>query len=121
VVADSAYGNDYDFRAGLRERGLQYAVAVELSFKVWTSDPAQVPVGANKSGGRPRQYPALQDLPAAKTLAAVAKDLPQQAWHNITWRQGTKGAMRSRFAQVRVWAAHGWKRQEHPKRVMEWC
>jgi SRSO17 transposase len=120
VVADSAYGNDYDFRAGLRERGLQYAVAVEPSVKVWTSDPNQAPVAATKSVGRPRQYPALKDLPEAKTLAEVAKDLPKQAWRNITWRQGTKGPMRSRFAQVKVWAAHGWKRQEHPKRVMEW-
>jgi len=120
VVADSAYGNDFDFRAGLRERGLQYAVAVEPSVKVWTSDPAHVPLAANKPVGRPRQYPALKDLPAAKTLAEVAKALPKQAWHNITWRQGTKGPMRSRFAQVKVWAAHGWKRQEHPKRVMEW-
>jgi SRSO17 transposase len=120
VVADSAYGNDFDFRAGLRERGLQYAVAVEPGVKVWTSDPAQVPLAANKPVGRPRQYPALKDLPEAKTLAEVAKALPKQAWHNILWRQGTKGPMRSRFAQVKVWAAHGWKRQEHPKRVMEW-
>lgn len=120
VVADSAYGNDFDFRAGLRERGLQYAVAVEPSVKVWTSDPAHVPLAANKPVGRPRQYPALKDLPAAKTLAEVAKAVPKQAWHNITWRQGTKGPLRSRFAQVKVWAAHGWKRQEHPKRVMEW-
>jgi SRSO17 transposase len=120
VVADSAYGNDYDFRAGLRERGLQYAVAVEPSVKVWTSDPGQVALVPNKSKGRPRQYPALNDLPAAKTLAEVAQELPKQAWKNITWRQGTKGPMRSRFAQVKVWAAHGWKRQEHPKRVLEW-
>jgi SRSO17 transposase len=120
VVADSAYGNDYAFRAALRERGLQYAVAVEPSVKVWTSDPAQVPVVANKSVGRPRQYPALKDLPAAKTLAEVVRELPKQAWHNIIWRQGTKGPMRSRFAQVKVWAAHGWKRQEHPQRVREW-
>jgi len=120
VVADSAYGNDFDFRAGLRERGLQYAVAVEPSVKVWTSDPAQVPLAANKPVGRPRQYPALKDLPEPKTLAEVAKALPKQAWRNITWRQGAKGPMRSRFAQVKVWAAHGWKRQEHPKRVMEW-
>jgi SRSO17 transposase len=120
VVADSAYGNDFDFRAGLRERGLQYAVAVEPSTKVWTSDPAQTPVAASKPMGRPRQYPALKDLPEAHTLAEVAKNLPAQAWHNITWRQGTKGPMRSRFAQVKIWAAHGWSRQEHPKRVMEW-
>lgn len=120
VVADSAYGNDFDFRAGLRERGLRYAVAVEPNLKVWTSDPAQVPLAASKPTGRPRQYPALKDLPAAKTLTEVAQALPKQAWRQITWRQGTKGPMRSRFAQVKVWAAHGWKRQEHPRRVMEW-
>ena len=120
VVADSAYGNDYDFRAGLRERGLQYAGAVEPSTKVWTSDPNQVPVAASKPTGRPRQYAALNDLPEAKTLTEVAQSLPPQAWRNITWRQGTKGPMCSRFAQIKVWAAHGWKRQEHPQRVMEW-
>jgi SRSO17 transposase len=120
VVADSAYGNDFDFRAGLRERGLQYAVAVESSTKVWTSDPAQVPVAASKPTGRPRQYAALKDLPEAKSLADVASALPKQAWQNVTWRQGTKGPMRSRFAQVKVWAAHGWSRQEHHPRVMEW-
>jgi len=120
VVADSAYGNDFDFRASLRERGLQYAVAVEPSIKVWTTDPDRVPLTAAKPTGRPREYPALKDLPEAKTLPEVAKELPKKAWRNITWRQGTKGPMRSRFAQVNVWAAHGWKRQEHPKRVMEW-
>jgi SRSO17 transposase len=120
VVADSAYGNDFDFRAGLRERELHYAVAVEPSTKVWTSDPAEVPVPASKPTGRPRQYPALKDMPEAKTLADVAKGLPKSAWHDITWRQGTKGPMRSRFARVEVWAAHGWLRQEHPKRAVEW-
>ena len=120
VVADSAYGNDFDFRAGLRERGLQYAVAVEPSIKVWTTDPGLTPLAASKPRGRPREYPALKDLPAAKTLVEVANGLPKTAWRNITWRQGTKGPMRSRFAQVKVWAAHGWKRQEHPPRVMEW-
>jgi SRSO17 transposase len=120
VVADSAYGNDFAFRAGLRQRGLQYAVAVEPGSKVWTGDPAPVPVAASQPAGRPRQYPAWQDLPEAKTLAAVAQDLPERAWRTMTWGQGTKGPMRSRFAQVKVWAAQGWKRQEHPQRVMEW-
>ena len=120
VVADSAYGNDFDFRAGLRQRGLQHAVAVEPGTKVWTSNPAQVPVGASKPTGRPRQHTALKDLSEAKTSLAVAAALPSRAWRKITWRQGTKGPMCSRFAQVQVWAAHGWKRQEHPERVMEW-
>jgi SRSO17 transposase len=44
VVADSAYGNDYAFREGLREEGLSYVVAVEPNSKAWTSDPAQEPL-----------------------------------------------------------------------------
>jgi SRSO17 transposase len=120
VVADSAYGNDFEFRAGLRKRGLQYAVAVEPGTKVWTSDPAQVPVAASKRRGRPRQYPAPKDMPAAQTLSEVAKDLPARDWRTITWRQGTKGPMRSCFATIEVWAAHGWNRAEHPQRVREW-
>jgi SRSO17 transposase len=120
VVADSAYGDDFEFRASLRERGLQYAVAVKLGTKVWTSDPAQVPVTASKSRGRPRKHPALKDMPTPKTLAEVARDLPLKDWQNVTWRQGTKGPMRSRFARVKVWAAHGWNRAEHPQRVPEW-
>ena len=86
VVADSAYGNDFEFRAGLRARGLQYVVAVEPGTKVWTSDPAQVPVAASKPRGRPRQYPAPKDMPTAQTLSDVAKDLPASDWQTITWR-----------------------------------
>ena len=120
IVADSAYGNDFDFRAGLRERGLQYAVSVEPSTKVWLSDPALVPLPPGKSRGRPRKHAVLKDLPPAQTLAEVARGLRKSAWHNITWRQGTKGPMNSRFAKIRVWAAHAWLRSEHPPRVMEW-
>ena len=120
VVADSAYGNDFDFRAGLRERGLQYAVAVEPTTKVWLSDPALVPLPPGKTTGRPRKHAFLTDLPKVQTLAEVAEGLPKSAWHHITWRQGTKGPMRARFAKIEVWAAHGWLRSEHPERVPEW-
>lgn len=120
VVADSAYGNDFDFRAGLRERGLRYAVSVEPTTKVWLSDPAVVPLPPGRPKGRPRKHALLKDLPRAQTLAAVAQGLPQSAWHHISWRQGTKGPMNSRFAKVEAWAAHGWLRSEHPPRVREW-
>ncbi|MEO6338044.1 MAG: IS701 family transposase [Verrucomicrobiota bacterium] len=120
VVADSAYGNDFDFRAGLRERGLRYAVSVEPTTKVWLSDPAVVPLPPGRPKGRPRKHALLKDLPRAQTLAAVAQGLPQSAWHPISWRQGTKGPMNSRFAKVEAWAAHGWLRSEHPPRVREW-
>ena len=120
VVADSAYGNDFDFRAALRERGLAYGVAVEPNLKVWLEDPNNIKLPARKRTGRPRQFPRLSDLPAALDLLTAAQQLPAYAWRTVIWRQGSKGAMSSRFAKVKVWAAHGWKRQEHPPRVAEW-
>jgi SRSO17 transposase len=119
IVADSAYGNSFDFRQTLRERGLHYVVAVEPTTVVWTTDP-NLPLPPPKATGRPRRHPPLSDLPPAQTLLAVAKALPASAWRSVQWRQGTKGPMRSRFAKVLIWAAHGWKAQAHPKRVAEW-
>jgi SRSO17 transposase len=36
----------------------------------------------------------------------VAFELAPQHWHNVTWREGTNAKLRSRFARVRVRAAH---------------
>lgn len=122
IVADSAYGNSFDFRQTLRERGLDYVVAVEPTTVAWTTDPNRPlpPPKATGRPGRPRRHPPLADLPPAQTLLAVAKALPASAWRSVQWRQGTKGPMRSRFAKVLIWAAHGWKAQAHPERVAEW-
>jgi SRSO17 transposase len=35
----------------------------------------------------------------------VARALPASAWRSITWRDGSKGKLRSRFAAVRIWPA----------------
>lgn len=120
VVADSAYGNDFALRAALRERGLQYAVAVEPSTKVWTSDPNLVELPPPKPRGRPRQRPLPESLPPAKDLAQVAQDLPASAWHQVLWRHGSKGPMASRFAKIPVWAAHRPAGPEPTPRAPEW-
>lgn len=120
VVADSAYGNDFLFRAGLRARGLHYAVAVEPSTKVWSCDPNLVPVPASKKTGRPRRFAPVSALPEPLDLRSLAQQLPSSAWTKVTWRAGSKGALQSRFAKLKVWAAHGWKAQAHPARVAEW-
>jgi SRSO17 transposase len=120
VVADSAYGNEFGFRQALREMGLCYAVAVESTTKVWTDDPNQIPVPASKPTGRPRRFVPLASLPPPLDLLALARSLPSQAWKRVTWRHGSHGPQRSRFAKVQVWAAHGWRKQQHPDRVAEW-
>ena len=120
VVGDSAYGNNYEFREQLRRRQLSYVMAVEPTTVVWSQDPNAVPVLPSPPTGRPRRYPPLASTPAPHDLASVAKQLPKTAWKKVTWREGTRGPQRSRFAKLKVWAAHGWRAQMHPERVAEW-
>lgn len=120
VVADSAYGNTFEFREQLRRRGLSYVVAVEPKTVVWKQDPKAVPVPPSAPTGRPRRYPPLASTPTPQDFATVARQLPASAWKKVTWREGTRGPQRSRFAKLKVWAAHGWRAQRHPERVAEW-
>jgi len=119
VVADSFYGNDFGFRHAWRQRGLSYAVPVEPTTVVWTEDP-QRPLPPPKGKGRPRKYPPLESWPRPQDLGTLAGQLPNSAWRMVEWRQASRGRQRSRFARLRVWAAHGWRQQEHPLRVAEW-
>ena len=121
VLADAAYGNDFSFRQALRERQLQYAVEVEPTTVVWTADP-NLPMPAPKKPkvGRPRRYPPPAGLAPPQSLKEVAQQLPASAWRRVTWRQGSRGAQRSRFVMLPVWAAHSWQTQAHLARVREW-
>lgn len=49
----------------------------------------------------------------------MAQSLPKEAWQEVTWDQGSKGPLRSRFAAVRVHAAHGCREGVSP-RPEEW-
>jgi SRSO17 transposase len=121
VLADSAYGNDFSFRQALRARQLHYAVQVEPTTVAWTTDPnLPVPAPTKKKMGRPRRYPPLAVLAPPQSLEQIAQQLPVSAWRQVTWRQGSRGAQRSRFAMLPVWAAHGWQAQPHLARVREW-
>jgi len=119
VIADAAYGNSFEFREALRQRHRHYVMAVEASTVVWQTDP-NLALPPPTGRGRPRQYPALSSLPKPQNLLAIARHLPASAWKQVTWRQGSQGAQRSRFALTPVWAAHGWRAQKHPPRVREW-
>ena len=115
VLADSDYGDDYRWRAALRQRAVGYCVAVEPRAKAWTSAPVGSPPPAT---GRP----APKDpLPDPKRLDQIARELPPQAWRKITWRDGTRGPMQGRFARVPIWASHGYTQRQHGgERAREW-
>ena len=119
LVSDSFYGDSYDFRQQLQQRQLKYVVTVEPQTQVWTQDP-QTPTTTTQRPGRPRKVPTPAGLPPPQDLPTVAGQLPPSAWRNVTWREGSRGLQRCRFARLPVWAAHGWRSGKRAPRVAEW-
>jgi len=99
VLADAGYGMSAPFRQGLTARKLAWAVGIPRHLKVYPADVQMIrPVTPR---GRPRQR--IPD-----TLSVAAQDMLATAkWQNISWRTGTKGKLRARFAAVRVRVADG--------------
>jgi SRSO17 transposase len=104
VLADAAYGNSTEFRHGLAHRGLQYVVGVQSTTAVWAQPTPVVAPRRPTAHAQPRPPDSRPQPLALRELAAV---LPRQAWRTLTWRQGSQGPQRSRFAACRVQPAHG--------------
>lgn len=106
VLADAAYGNDSQFREGLTELGLEYVVGVQKSTTVWR--PGEAPRSAKRWKGRGRPPTLLRRDKNHQPLSVkqLAESLAASAWENVSWRQGTKQRLRSRFAALRVRVAH---------------
>jgi len=107
VLGDSLYGDVYEFRQGLRSRGLNYVVQVSGDLTAWTEDPHPSEPPMKRGGKVPRKRLYAKELPPARSLCQIAKDLPSRSWKTITWREGTKGPLSSRFARVILWMANG--------------
>ncbi len=107
VLADSAYGDTYEFRQGLRDRTLDYVVQVSGELTAWTEDPHPAEPPMKRGGQIPRKRFYAKDFPSPQNLCQIAQELPSGSWKDITWREGTKGPLSSRFARVIVWMANG--------------
>ena len=103
IVTDAGYGVTTEFRDQLRARGLCYVVGITGDVSMWRGEVKPKPV-AYQGFGRPRKA----RMPEAETAAAIAKSLPESAWNDVVWREGTKGPMQGRFAAIRVQPSHGY-------------
>jgi SRSO17 transposase len=114
VVADSAYGNDTHFREGITELGLPYVVGVHQNMTVWPPGEVPRPKPRRKGRGRPptRLHRDAEHQPVS--VKQLAMSLPRQAWKTVTWREGTRGELQSRFAAVRVRPAHRDQKRSEP-------
>jgi SRSO17 transposase len=119
VVADAGYGNTTAFREGLIALGVSYAVGIAAETSVWPPGTAPLPPRRWRGQGRPPTRHRRTRTHQPRTVRAVAVDLPRSAWQVVRWREGTRGPMQSRFAAVRVRAAHRDHRSA-PPRPPEW-
>jgi len=106
VLADAGYGNNGAFRAGVRARGLNYAVAINASTTVWVID---------RKGGHGL---------VKWTAKEIAKELGKKRFRRTTWREGTSERLSAKFATRRVVVGHddGQSPSEREEQwlLMEW-
>ena len=119
VLADAGYGVDTAFRTALTALGLRYLLGIPSSTSLWP--PGSAPLPPKSWSGRGRPPPRVRRNPDHRPLSALdlAKQLPAQAWQDVTWREGTNAPLTSRFAAVRVHPAHR-DHLRHEPRPEEW-
>ncbi|MGV9249702.1 IS701 family transposase [Streptomyces sp. NPDC003710] len=99
VVADAAYGTNAHLRAALTDRGIDYVLAVRADV---TAHPFDAEPETPDRNGPIGCWPQPRYRQPALSVAALSAGLGPQAFTTIAWRQGTRGALQSRFAAVRV-------------------
>src|SRR3954468_17954589 len=119
VLADPAYGNDTALRDGITALGLLYGVSIQASTTVWP--PGLEPLPPKPSSGKGRPAKRLRREAGHQPVSAkqMAQSLPAAAYRTVNWREGSRGALQSRFAAVRVRPAHRDTTLEVP-RAVEW-
>lgn len=125
VLADAGYGTDTAFRTELTKMGMTYVVGIQSTTTVWK--PGERPQGATvrkRRTGRPRKLQRRTSNHQPISARELALSLPVESWKNVTWRQGVKQKLRSRFTALRVRPAHRdyWRSEPHPEEwlLIEW-
>jgi SRSO17 transposase len=106
MLADADYGRSVEFRDGVRERGLDYALAVPSTTVVWRIDAQDCRRG--------------DSIAVAALAAQIAR---RRGFRRVTWRDATKKPLTARFAVRRVLpvADDGWDPARERERVWLIC
>lgn len=96
VLMDAGHGVNTALRDGVTALGLSYVAGILPQTSVWKQGEGPLPP---KLMRRDEEHQPV----SARELAL---SLPPSAWKTITWREGACETLSSRFARVRVRAAH---------------
>jgi SRSO17 transposase len=119
VLMDAGYGADTKLRTEIAALGLSYIAGIHPHTTVWPQGRGPLPPKAWSGRGRPARRIRRDREHRPVPVKALALGLPETAWETITWREGSADWLTSRFARLRVRAAHRDERLTEP-RPEEW-
>ena len=120
VLGDAAYGDDTALRDWLTEQELVYALGVRTGTTVWWGEHQPVAAPVIGKRGKTKTHLTRDEPHQPISVLTLAKALSPQCFRSVTWRQGSAEPLRSRFARVRVRAAHRDVPREEEWLVIEW-
>jgi len=94
VLMDAGYGANTELRTSIGALGLTYVAGIMPHTSVWATR------------GRPPECVRCDGKEQPVSVKELAFGLPKSAWRTIKWREGVAEPLSSRFARVRVRAAH---------------
>jgi SRSO17 transposase len=123
VLGDQAYGNDAKLRTRLHREGIDYVLSIGPECDVYAPDTVFV-VPPRKPGSRGPAPSALQAEAEPQSIAELVAGLDEDAWQTLAFRDVDGQQIVSRFALVRVIAAHPIDRGRQAPReewlIVEW-
>src|SRR4051812_21176851 len=124
VLMDAGYGSDTQLRTDVTALGLSYIAGILSNTSVWAQGRAPLPPKPWSGRGRPPKLMRRDNEHQPISVKALALALEQAAWTEIAWREGAVDRLTSRFARVRVRAAHRdyWLGEPRPEEwlLIEW-
>ncbi len=121
VPADAGYGVDTALRERHSELSPPYVAGVTGQVRVWPPGHAPLPPEPYSGCANVPTHQRLGDAKHQRPLSAkeLAFELDPSQWQTLEWRERPNFTLRSRFAQVRVHAAHR-DHQRSQLRAQEW-
>src|SRR5215210_4421645 len=119
VLMDAGYGSHTQLRTDVTGLGLSYMAGILSNTSVWAPGRAPLPPKPWSGRGRPPRLMRRDSEHQPTSVKALALALEPEAWTEISWREGAADRLTSRFARVRVRAAHRdyWLNEPRPQ---EW-
>ena len=106
ILMDAGYGSETRLRTSLTALGFSYIAGILSNTSVWAHGREPPPAKPWSGRGRPPKLRRRDGEHQPTSVKALALALGPEMWTKIAWREGTADRLTSRFARVRVQAAH---------------